>query len=161
MIEDVLIRICLPQRRKDAKFGRNKLPAANELTSSYPTFAPWRPFDVAQEMLCGRYSETDRCAKRTLRKPSCPEPVGSNVEPCLRGESDLSQFDCGFAALGSLRLILRIQIFYSVTSVPSGVNSFLLILRDHERQPVLLGVRDRQRPAADAQLFGEFCSLIM
>src|SRR3989337_2988698 len=23
-------------------------------------------------VLCGRYSETDRCAKRTLRNPSCP-----------------------------------------------------------------------------------------
>jgi len=30
------------------------------------------PFDVAQDMLCARYSETHRCAKRTLRKPSCP-----------------------------------------------------------------------------------------
>ena len=29
--------------------------------------------------LCARYSETDRCAKRTLRKPSCPS--------CLRGEN--------------------------------------------------------------------------
>jgi hypothetical protein len=31
----------------------------------FPTFAAWRPFDVAQDMLCVRYSETDRCAKRT------------------------------------------------------------------------------------------------
>ena len=50
------------------------------------TFAPWRPFDFAQDMLCGRYSEAERCAKRTLQKPSCPEPVVSSVEPCLRGE---------------------------------------------------------------------------
>ena len=25
------------------------------------------PFDMAQDMLCARYSESDRCAKRTLR----------------------------------------------------------------------------------------------
>ncbi len=62
-------------------------------------FAPLRPFDVAQGMLCGRYSETDRCAKRTLRKPSCPESVVSNVEPCLRGENWLCFFGRGFAAL--------------------------------------------------------------
>ena len=31
----------------------------------FSTFAPSRPFDFAQDMFCGRYSETDRCAKRT------------------------------------------------------------------------------------------------
>jgi len=36
--------------------------------------------------LCARYSETNRCAKRTLQNPSCPESVVSPVEPCLRGE---------------------------------------------------------------------------
>jgi len=49
VIEESLIRIFLPQRRKGAKFGRNKLQSLNPFTSSYPTFAPWR--------LCGRYSD--------------------------------------------------------------------------------------------------------
>jgi len=49
-------------------------------------FIPWRPL-----RLCARPSETDRCAKRTLRNPSCPS--------CLRGESYFSHFGCRAAAL--------------------------------------------------------------
>ena len=59
----------------------------NLFTVIFRPLRPLRPFDLAQDMLCGRYSETDRCTKRTLRKPSCPEPVVSPVEPCLRGEN--------------------------------------------------------------------------
>ena len=71
---------------------------------------PWRPFDVAQDMLCGRYSESwlrrshagfsvgifERCASAPYPilyakiLPSCPESALSSIEGCLRGENCLS-----------------------------------------------------------------------
>ena len=67
-VEDPRIRICLAQRRQGRQVRKY-------------IFFSLRPL-----RLCVRYSETDRCAKRTLRKPSCPS--------CLRGESDFSRCGC-------------------------------------------------------------------
>jgi hypothetical protein len=60
-------------------------------------------FDVTQDMHCARYLEPDRRAKRTLRK--LPIDMNPFLDP-----------------LRSLRLTLRIRIFYSVISVRSVVN---------------------------------------
>ncbi len=50
MIEDSLIRICLPQRRKDAKFGgKRQIFLRKIFTCFLRPLRPWR--------LCGRYSE--------------------------------------------------------------------------------------------------------
>jgi len=55
---DSLIRICLPQRRKDAKFGgKRQIFLRKIFTCFLRPLRPWRPFDIAQGMLCGRYSE--------------------------------------------------------------------------------------------------------
>ena len=75
MIEDSLIRICIPQRRKDAKFGgKRQIFLRKIFTRFFRPLRPWRPFDVAQDMLCERYSEF-RLRLFAGGEPLCPSPV--------------------------------------------------------------------------------------
>jgi len=95
-VENSRIRILLPPRRQDAKRQAQGLSSRANARDLGKISLFVRNDNALPLRLCDRYSETDRCAKRTLRKPSCPS--------CLRGESDFSHFGCGVAALGSLRL---------------------------------------------------------
>ena len=56
-----------------------------------------------------------------------------------------------------VRPYLAILVPFVVISCPF----FLLVLSDHVSQSMLFGVRDRQRPAADAQLLGKLGGLVM
>ena len=53
----------------------------------------------------------------------------------------------------------RFRIFLLLCAL-CGNLLFLIILRDHKRKSMLFGMRDRKRPAADAQLLCEFRGFI-
>jgi hypothetical protein len=81
-------------------------------------------------------------ARRTQRK-NCLVKIHSELcEPGVSAVKFLLPFSCGYAALGSLRSIFRLRIFFSVNLIPRGYFLTALLL-----SPAPLAGRNSRRAA--------------
>jgi hypothetical protein len=122
--EDFRIRTFLPPRRKDAKFGREDPCHFDPSTKAQDKLREKSFLDPSHSLgmtglgpsplrLCGRYSETDRCAKRTLRKPfaffaaNTPNPnfflLCITIAASLRGSRKFSECSACSAQEGGFK----------------------------------------------------------